>query len=182
MIGLRPWAKIYRLRGNVLNPLPQLSISLLHIKLDILPRRSFSTVSVLRYPNIPTDQAALGHDASPINSHENTRSESVQKAQNTKDHEPPKADVLLENQTVSTKEQRKADWAIMKEMSRYLWPKVWQVRYLLLPQRLTFDMKDDLGTKVRVGTALTLLVGSKVMKFTQVSTVKQRSCLIDYRS
>jgi len=35
-----------------------------------------------------------------------------------------KNDPLLAEQTVSNKEQRKADWAIMKEMSRYLWPKV----------------------------------------------------------
>lgn len=33
-------------------------------------------------------------------------------------------DPLLAEQTVSNKEQRKADWAIIKEMSRYLWPKV----------------------------------------------------------
>lgn len=31
---------------------------------------------------------------------------------------------ILAEKTVSNKEQRKADWAIMKEMSRYLWPKV----------------------------------------------------------
>lgn len=34
-------------------------------------------------------------------------------------------DALLSEQTVSNKEQRKADWAIMKEMARYLWPTVW---------------------------------------------------------
>ncbi|KAK7210371.1 hypothetical protein V2G26_017549 [Clonostachys chloroleuca] len=45
----------------------------------------------------------------------------------------------------STAEQRKADWAIMKEMTRYLWP------------------KDDLGTKFRVGLAVTLLVGGKLL-------------------
>ena len=33
-------------------------------------------------------------------------------------------DPLLSEKTVSTKQQRKADWAIIKEMSRYLWPKV----------------------------------------------------------
>lgn len=38
----------------------------------------------------------------------------------------PKTDALLSEQTLSNKEQRKADWAIMKEMARYLWPKVWQ--------------------------------------------------------
>lgn len=45
----------------------------------------------------------------------------------------------------SATEQRKADWAIMKEMSRYLWP------------------KDNLGTKLRVGLAVALLIGAKLL-------------------
>ena len=45
----------------------------------------------------------------------------------------------------SVQEQRKADWAIMKEMSRYLWP------------------KDSFSTKVRVGLAVFLLIGAKVL-------------------
>ncbi|OBU01188.1 mitochondrial ABC transporter [Pseudogymnoascus verrucosus] len=45
----------------------------------------------------------------------------------------------------SNKEQRQADWAIIKEMSQYLWP------------------KHGLSTKVRVGLALGLLVGAKVL-------------------
>jgi ATP-binding cassette, subfamily B (MDR/TAP), member 7 len=45
----------------------------------------------------------------------------------------------------SNKEQRKADWAIMKEMAKYLWP------------------KDSLGTRFRVGLSLALLVGAKVL-------------------
>lgn len=45
----------------------------------------------------------------------------------------------------TTQEQRKADWAIIKEMSQYLWP------------------KDSLGTKLRVGLAVGLLVGAKVL-------------------
>ena len=57
----------------------------------------------------------------------------------------PKVDALLAEQTVSNKEQRKADWAIMKEMARYLWP------------------KNDLGARARVATALALLVASKVL-------------------
>ena len=40
--------------------------------------------------------------------------------------EAPKTDFLLGEQKVSNKEQRKADWAILKEMSKYLWPKVCQ--------------------------------------------------------
>ncbi|KAK7953879.1 hypothetical protein PG988_014573 [Apiospora saccharicola] len=45
----------------------------------------------------------------------------------------------------TTQEQRKADWAIMKEMAHYLWP------------------KDSLSTRLRVGLAVTLLVGAKVL-------------------
>lgn len=35
-----------------------------------------------------------------------------------------KKDGLLSEATVTRQEQRKADWAIMKEMAKYLWPKV----------------------------------------------------------
>ena len=56
-----------------------------------------------------------------------------------------KTDPLLQEQTLSNKEQRKADWAIMKEMSKYLWP------------------KDSLGTRFRVGLSVSLLVGAKLL-------------------
>ena len=56
-----------------------------------------------------------------------------------------KTNSLLGEPTVSNKEQRKADWAIMKEMSKYLWP------------------KNDIGAKARVSTALALLVGAKLL-------------------
>lgn len=52
---------------------------------------------------------------------------------------------LSATQNVSNKEQRHVDFAIMKEMVRYLWP------------------KGELGTKVRVATALSLLVGAKIL-------------------
>ncbi|KAK9470541.1 P-loop containing nucleoside triphosphate hydrolase protein [Dipodascopsis tothii] len=52
---------------------------------------------------------------------------------------------LLEEKVVSQKEQRKADWYIIKEMSRYLWP------------------KGNTGAKVRVVLALSLLLGSKLL-------------------
>ena len=57
---------------------------------------------------------------------------------------PQPVDPLAEiNKTAQ--EQRKADWAIMKEMSRYLWP------------------KDSWGDKSRVLIAIGLLVGAKVL-------------------
>ncbi|KAJ5814701.1 hypothetical protein N7474_006478 [Penicillium riverlandense] len=61
------------------------------------------------------------------------------------DEKPATKKPLLNESAVGTKEQRKADWAIMKEMAKYLWP------------------KGDWGTKLRVGTALSLLVGAKVL-------------------
>jgi ATP-binding cassette subfamily B (MDR/TAP) protein 7 len=45
----------------------------------------------------------------------------------------------------SNKEQRKADWAIIKEMTQYLWP------------------KHGLNTKIRVGIAVSLLIGAKIL-------------------
>lgn len=54
----------------------------------------------------------------------------------TKDAPPqpvaPAKDPLLAEKTMSNKEQRKADWAIIKEMSKYLWPKVTVTLYLRL--------------------------------------------------
>ncbi|KAE9991172.1 hypothetical protein EG327_000354 [Venturia inaequalis] len=57
----------------------------------------------------------------------------------------PKQDILLAEENVSTAQQRKADWAILKEMTAYLWP------------------KNDLNTRVRVGVSLGLLIGAKVL-------------------
>lgn len=62
----------------------------------------------------------------------------------TEAKKPANADPLAPADKTNA-EQRKADWAIMKEMSRYLWP------------------KDNLGTKLRVGLAVSLLIGAKVL-------------------
>ena len=65
-----------------------------------------------------------------------------------------KNDPLLAEQTVSNKEQRKADWAIIKNMAQYLWP------------------KDNFGTRFRVGLSVALLVGAKVrLHITSAPTV-----------
>jgi ATP-binding cassette subfamily B (MDR/TAP) protein 7 len=68
------------------------------------------------------------------------------KKQSTPVAKPPSSrDALLAEQTVSNKEQRKADWAIIREMSHYLWP------------------KNNLGDRFRVALAVGLLVGAKVL-------------------
>lgn len=57
---------------------------------------------------------------------ESIKPETYQESEKARPDVDPKTDGLLSEQTVSNKEQRKADWAIMKEMAGYLWPKVWQ--------------------------------------------------------
>ncbi|KAI5806147.1 P-loop containing nucleoside triphosphate hydrolase protein [Geopyxis carbonaria] len=52
---------------------------------------------------------------------------------------------VLANPVLSPKDQRKADWTIIKEMSTYLWP------------------RGNPGVKARVGLSLTLLVGAKLL-------------------
>lgn len=47
----------------------------------------------------------------------------------------------------SLQDQRKADWAIMKQMAHYLWPKG----------------KGSMDTKLRVSVAVTLLIGAKIL-------------------
>ena len=53
-----------------------------------------------------------------------TNADEAQKAKVAKIATPAKKPDLLSEATVGNKEQRKADWAIMKEMTKYLWPKV----------------------------------------------------------
>lgn len=55
---------------------------------------------------------------------ESIKPESYQEPSKAKPAEAPKTDALLAEQTVSNKEQRRADWIIIKEMAKYIWPKV----------------------------------------------------------
>lgn len=41
---------------------------------------------------------------------------------------PKKTEDILNTSAATNKEQRKADWAIMKDLAKYLWPKVWSYR------------------------------------------------------
>jgi ABC transporter ATM len=73
---------------------------------------------------------------------ESVEPEGVQKA---KPAEPTsKNGPLLAEHTVSNTAQRKMDWAIMKDMVQYLWP------------------KNDFNTRFRVSLSLGLLIGAKV--------------------
>lgn len=72
---------------------------------------------------------------------ESVKPENVQKP---KAVAPSPQSTLLAEANLSNKDQRKADWAIIKDMAHYLWP------------------KNDFGTRFRVGLSVALLVGAKV--------------------
>ncbi|KAL4763053.1 ATP-binding cassette Fe/S cluster precursor transporter ATM1 [Aspergillus foveolatus] len=91
--------------------------------------------------NTLSDKKTPESDPSSSSSSAKSAAPSQQKTQNATTAQKN----LLSESTVANKEQRKADWAIMREMAKYLWP------------------KGDWGTKLRVGTALSLLVGAKVL-------------------
>lgn len=98
--------------------------------------------------SVPVQPTKVVDDAAKSEVSEISRPESAQKPKAAEPAPPVAAaknpDFLSEN-VVSSQAQRKADWAIIKEMSQYLWP------------------KGAVGTKVRVATALSLLVGAKIL-------------------
>ncbi|KAI4151598.1 MAG: hypothetical protein LQ340_003418 [Diploschistes diacapsis] len=119
--------------------------ALLPLKLKAVDQGRLKLHNAVRLQNKQDAQAQVKNNATRAGEEsESIKPESVQKP------EPAKPNIiennhLLREQNVSNKDQRKADWAIMKEMSRYIWP------------------KDDIGAKARVTTAFGLLVGAKIL-------------------
>ncbi|KAL8681290.1 MAG: hypothetical protein Q9186_002601 [Xanthomendoza sp. 1 TL-2023] len=75
----------------------------------------------------------------------------------------PNTDGLLSEQTVSNKEQRKADWAIIKEMAQYLWPKVLNIQVPFYFKSIVDSMNVDFtavaGTAWTVGGSMIIAYG-----------------------
>ncbi|CAD0083078.1 unnamed protein product [Aureobasidium vineae] len=114
------------------------------------PSLAFSRISTCQKSIRPTVRVFT---TSPWRQKDDTAVKTAQQETKVSPAEPTKSptvkkervDPLLAEQTVSNKEQRKADWAIIKDMAHYLWP------------------KDDFGTRFRVGLSVALLVGAKVL-------------------
>ncbi|QIW95808.1 hypothetical protein AMS68_001326 [Peltaster fructicola] len=102
--------------------------------------RVYTTTPKHRKDNARTTQAAL-HDG-------NTPQQGV-KPENAVQQPPSQVSISTKDPLavpqVSNKEQRTADWAIIKDMVQYLWP------------------KNDFNTKFRVGLSIGLLIGAKVL-------------------
>ncbi|KAL1989858.1 hypothetical protein VTN49DRAFT_7055 [Thermomyces lanuginosus] len=110
-----------------------------------IPRRSFTTSRRLWNPPVSSRSPPQTPAKEAPSPQSPTASAVLKQASQPAKSEKPQDNDFLTRTTVSNKEQRKADWAILKEMSKYLWP------------------KGEWGTKLRVGTALALLVGGKVL-------------------
>lgn len=89
--------------------------------------RRFTAATALR--NKPSDTKTPKNekkDGSPVSIPALTPIASASgalKAEGSKPNDTPKKELLSES-AKANKEQRKADWAIMREMAKYLWPKV----------------------------------------------------------
>lgn len=117
----------YRLHTSRLTSSPGLHAS----------RRVFASLSRLSQRHeSPKGQAKVLQNTSPTTD----RNKSIEQSKPLESNQPG----LFSEHTVSSKEQRKADWVIVKDMAHYLWP------------------KNDLGTRFRVGLSVALLVGAKV--------------------
>jgi hypothetical protein len=87
---------------------------------DILYIRTFSKFATSK-KNVPNITLDTSKSASIV---EGPKPESLKIPIGASTNTPNAQDVFLKEKVVSTAEQRKADWAILKEMTRYLWPKV----------------------------------------------------------
>lgn len=97
-------------------------------KLPFSPLRQLRYTSHLRQNDSSRQQKAQDEVRLRPERSESIKPESYQEPDKAKPAEVPKTDALLAEQTVSNKEQRRADWIIIKEMAKYIWPKVWPTR------------------------------------------------------
>ncbi|KAI9676714.1 MAG: Iron-sulfur clusters transporter atm1, mitochondrial [Bathelium mastoideum] len=91
-------------------------------------------------------------------------SESVQPESTAKERpiDPAQHGQLLSEQVTSNQEQRKADWAIIKEMSRYLWPKVLNVQVPFYFKSIVDSMNIDFAA---LGGTVWTVAGATIVAY-----------------
>lgn len=124
--GLSPRIRIYC--GLILSSRPHAFQPPRHLRSICDPQRYFCITVILQQRKIPINSKTQSHNPPKSKSLEGTKPETAQKLDDAVLSDGPRKDSLLVEHIVSNKEQRKADWAIMKEMSRYLWPDVARIR------------------------------------------------------
>lgn len=119
-----PLPRTHRFHGRALALVPSSPSLLRQVGPRHRPTRSLTIISSLHQKHSQLDLKVLAQRPPKPEPLESINPETLQKIGTNRFSEGQKKDSLLIEQDVSNKEQRKADWAIMKEMSRYLWPKV----------------------------------------------------------
>ncbi|KAK7718037.1 Iron-sulfur clusters transporter atm1, mitochondrial [Botryosphaeria dothidea] len=137
-----------------------------------LPRRSISPVSPWvrvfattprHHKDDPQKNNPQASGAKKVEGAETVlKPETAQKSKAAAPSSGIKNDPLLAEKTVSNKEQRKADWAIMKEMTRYLWPKVLNVQVPFYFKSIVDAMNIDFAT---LGGTATTVAGSMIIAY-----------------
>lgn len=118
-------SKICVPRRITLKPSFAISKHLYQQRPPFLPLRHLTYTNRLQQNDGSRQQKGQGELHLRHEQSESIKPESYQKPSKANPAEAPKTDALLAEQTVSNKEQRRADWIIIKEMAQYIWPKVW---------------------------------------------------------
>ncbi|KAM0798725.1 hypothetical protein BDR22DRAFT_858586 [Usnea florida] len=117
-------------------------------KVPFFPLRQLTYTSHLRQNDSSRRQKAQDEVRLRPERSESIKPESYQEPNKAKSAEVPKTDALLAEQTVSNKEQRRADWIIIKEMAKYIWPKVWSTHRSQSRQKLNDKSRMILERKL----------------------------------
>ncbi|KAI9676941.1 MAG: Iron-sulfur clusters transporter atm1, mitochondrial [Caeruleum heppii] len=107
-------------------------------------------------------QEELSKRGSPDQEPTTVQPETVQKPEASRPNTSDKQDALLSEKLLSNKDQRKADWAIIKEMSRYLWPKVLNVQVPFYFKSIVDSMNVDF---MAVGGTAYTVAGSMIIAY-----------------
>lgn len=116
--------RVHRFQGQALALVPYAPNLIRQIRSGHQPNRCLSFLSSSQQKHPQADPNAPAQSLQKPEPLERINPETLQKIDTGRFNEGQKIYSLLAEQNASDKEQRRADWAIMKEMSRYLWPKV----------------------------------------------------------
>lgn len=121
--------------------------------------RAFSRTSVTKEKSLSTSSPQARTVTRKV-PEESAKLEAIKLPTSAKPEDASKvAAAFLAEQNVTNQEQRRADWAIMKEMAKYLWPKVWEnaagIAWVADPQhRMTSERELGLGLLLPYSSAL----------------------------
>ncbi|KAL9079930.1 MAG: hypothetical protein Q9157_001222 [Trypethelium eluteriae] len=97
--------------------------------------------------------------AGKVSNAESIEAESTAKE---KPADPRQEEKLLSEQVITNQEQRKADWAIIKEMSTYLWPKVLNVQVPFYFKSIVDSMNIDFAA---LGGTVWTVAGATILAY-----------------